>query len=181
MRALGIGILIQKGAVRRTIEAALAELGLEKPYPIKGVNASYRSIAKKRIESTLHEFMWAYGSDCEAELERQIHKQIEELQRTGDIETLIHGSWNQLGEMDEDEWLEHLEAHLAEIARISGKDEQQIALEFERRRVRLAEKIAREHPNLAKRFMERRELLDAHLKEHRPDVYEKIIRLRSKI
>ncbi len=181
MRALGIGSLIQKGAVRRTIETALAELGIEKPYPIKGVHTSYRSVAKKRAESTLHEFVWAYGSDCEAELERQIHKQIEELQKTGNIETLIHGSWNQLGEMDEDEWLEHLEAHLAEIARISGKDEHQIALEFERRRVRLAEKIAREHPNLAKRFMERRELLDAHLKEHRPDIYEKIIRLRSEI
>ena len=73
------------------------------------------------------------------------------------------------------------EAHLAEIARISGKDEHQIALEFERRRVHLSEKIAREHPNLAKRFMERRELLDAHLKEHRPDVYEKIIRMRKEL
>jgi len=181
IRKLGIGSLIQEGAVRRTIETALADLGIDKPYPIKGVHESYRSIAKKRAESTLHEFMWAYGSDCEAEMERQIHKQIEELQKTGDIETLIHGSWNQLGAMDEDEWLEHLEAHLAEISRISGKDEYQIALEFERRRVRLAEKIARERPNLAKRFMERRELLDAHLKKHRPDVYEKIIQLRKEI
>lgn len=181
MRVLGIGSLIQKGAVRRTIETALTDLGMEKPYPIKGVHADYHSVAKKRAESTLHEFMWAYGSDCEAEMERQIHKQIEELQKTGDMESLIHGSWNQLGEMDEDEWMEHLEAHLAEIARISGKDEHQIALEFERRRVRLSEKIAREHPNLAKRFMERRELLDAHLKEHRPDVYEKIIRLRKEL
>ncbi len=181
MRALGIGSLIQKGAVRRTVETALADLGIEKPYPIKGAQASHRSVAKKRAENALHEFMWAYGSDCEAEMERQIHKQIEELEKTGDIETLIHGSWNQLGAMDEDEWLEHLEAHLAEIARISGKGEHQIALEFERRRVRLGEKIAREHPNLAKRFMERRELLDAHLKEHRPDVYEKIIRLRKEL
>lgn len=181
MRVLGIGSLIQKGAVRRSIETALTDLGIEKPYPIKGVHADYHSVAKKRAENTLHEFLWAYGSDCEAEMERQIHKQIEELQKTGDMESLIHGSWNQLGAMDEDEWLEHLEAHLAEIARISGKDEHQIALEFERRRVHLSEKIAREHPNLAKRFMERRELLDAHLKEHRPDVYEKIIRMRKEL
>lgn len=181
MRALGIGELIQKGAVRRTMEKALAEIGLEKPYPIKGIQESVRSVAMKRAESMLHEFLWAYGSDCEVEMERQIHKQIEELQRTGNMETLIHGSWNQLGEMDEDEWLEHLEAHLAEIARVSGKDEQQIALEFERRRLHLAEKIAREHPELAKRFTERRELLDAHLKAHRPDVYEKIMKLREKI
>ncbi|MCM1297871.1 MAG: SulP family inorganic anion transporter, partial [Muribaculaceae bacterium] len=162
MRTLGIGGLIQKGAVRRTMETALADIGMEKPYPIDGAHPAYDSVARKRAENTLHEFMWAYGSGCEAEMERQINQQIEELQKTGDIETLIHGSWNQLGAMDEDEWLEHLEAHLAEISRISGKDEYQIALEFERRRVLLGEKIAREHPNLAKRFMERRELLDAH-------------------
>lgn len=181
LRMLGIDNLIRKGAVRRTIETALADIGLEKPYPIEGVHASYHSLAKKRAENTIHEFLWAYGSDCEKEIEQQIHKQIEELERTGDLETLIHGSWNQLDAMDEDEWLEHLEAHLTEIARISGKNEQQIAHEFERRRLQLAEKIAKEHPDLAKRFMERRELLDRHLKEHRPEVYEKIIKLRKEI
>lgn len=181
LRMLGIGSLIRKGAVRCTIEMALADIGLKKPYPIEGVHKSYHSIAKKRAESIIHEFMWAYGPDFEDEIEQQIHRQIEELERTGDLETLIHGSWNQLEAMDEDEWLEHLEAHLTEIARISGKDEHQIAQEFERRRLHLAEKIAREHPALAKRFMERRELLDAHLKEHRPDVYEKIIKLRREI
>lgn len=181
LRALGIGSLIQKGAVRRTIETALADIGLEKPYPIAGTHQSYHSLARKRAENAIHEFLWAYGPDCEKEIEQQIHKQIEELEKTGDFETLIHGSWNQLDAMDEDEWLEHLEAHLTEIARISGKDEQQIAHEFERRRLQLAEKIAREHPTLAKRFMERRKLLDAHLKEHRPEVYEKIIQLRKEI
>lgn len=181
LRALGIGSLIQKGAVRCTIETALADIGLQKPYPIEGVHLSYHSVAKKHAENTIHEFLWAYGADFEEEIERQIHKQIEELEKTGNFETLIHGSWNQLDAMDEDEWLEHLEAHLAEIARISGKDEHQIAKEFEHRRLHLAETIAKEHPELAKRFMERRALLDAHLKEHRPEVYEKIIKLRKEI
>ncbi len=181
LRALGIGSLIQKGAVRCTIETALADIGLQKPYPIEGVHADNHSLARKHAENVVHEFLWAYGSDFEKEVERQIQKQIEELKKTGDFNTLIHGSWNRLDAMDEDEWLEHLEAHLTEIARISGKDEHQIAHEFERRRLRLAEKMAHEHPSLAKRFMERRELLDAHLKERRPDVYEKIMEMRKEI
>lgn len=181
LRALGLEGLIQNGAVRRTIETALADIGMQKPYPIDGMHKSYYSVAKKNAENTIHEFLWAYGSDFENEIERQIHNQISELKKTGDFETLIHGSWNQLEAMDEDEWLEHLEAHLTEIARISGKDEKRIAKEFEQRRLQLAEKIALEHPELAKRFMERRAILDAHLKEHRPDVYEKIMKLRSEI
>ncbi len=181
LRALGIGSLIQDGAVRCTIDTALMDLGIEKPYPVAGKHENNHSLARKRAENAVNEFLWAYGDDFEAEVERQISKQIEELKRTGDFESLIHGSWNQLDAMDEDEWLEHLEAHLTEIARISGKDEQQIAIEFEQRRHRLADRIAKEHPNLAKRFMERRELLDERLKEHRPEVYEKIIKLRGEL
>ena len=39
----------------------------------------------------------------------------------------------------------------------------------------------REHPELAERFRERRHLLDEHLKEKRPEVYELVIQLRKKI
>ena len=43
------------------------------------------------------------------------------------------------------------------------------------------DRIAREHPELAERFRERRHLLDEHLKEKRPEVYELVIQLRKKI
>lgn len=179
MRVLGIGDMIRDGAVRRTIENALADMGIQKPYPLENAHNSYHSVARKHVESNVQEFLWAYGPDSEKELEEQIHKQIEALKTTGDFDTLIHGSWNRMEAMDEDEWLEHLEAHLTEIARISGKDEYQIARDFEKRRLALAEKIARDYPALAKRFTERRRLLDEALKAHRPDVYEKIMKLRS--
>ena len=36
-----------------------------------------------------------------------------------------------------------------------------------------------EQPELAKRFDERRHVLDTHLKDHHPEVYEKIMKLRK--
>ena len=41
------------------------------------------------------------------------------------------------------------------------------------------ERIAKEHPELAEKFAERRHLLDKHLKERRPDVYSLIEKLRD--
>ena len=40
-------------------------------------------------------------------------------------------------------------------------------------------RIAKEHPELAKRFQERRHKLDEHLKQRRPEVYELVVRLRE--
>lgn len=68
-------------------------------------------------------------------------------------------------ELDEDEWLEHLEEHLKEIVHISGKDERTIAAHFEAHRREVYERIAREHPELAERFQERRHMMDEHMKE----------------
>ena len=42
------------------------------------------------------------------------------------------------------------------------------------------DRVAQEHPELAERFRERRHLLDEHLRERRPEVYELVIRLREK-
>ena len=42
------------------------------------------------------------------------------------------------------------------------------------------DRIAKEHPELAERFKERRHLLDEHLKENRPEVYELVLELREK-
>lgn len=182
MRTFGIGFMIHKGAVRRTIDAALTDMGYTKPYPLEGnVHSENYSVAKKQAENNIQEFVWAFGIHAEEEIERQIHRQIELLKETKDINTLSHGYWNRMDTLDEDEWLEHLEAHLTEIAKISGKDELTIARDFEQRRHRLEEKIAAEHPKLAKLFRERRQILDAQLKEQHPEIYGRIIKLREEL
>ena len=54
-------------------------------------------------------------------IERQIRHQIRQLKESGDVEELLHGRWAHMEELDEDEWMEHLEEHLKEIVNISGK------------------------------------------------------------
>ena len=131
-------------------------------------------------KNRVQEFVWAFGSETEEEIERQIVLQIEQLKKTGDVENLFHGRWAHMEALDEDEWLEHLEEHLKEIVNISGKDEVTLAGRLEAHRKEVHDRIAKEHPELAERFKERRHLLDEHLKEHRPEVYELVLELREK-
>lgn len=180
-RKLGLGYMIEEGAVRRTIPTALQDMGLLPPYPIKGEHRTDHSLVRKRVEDTMQEFVWAFGEDAEDAIEKQIHDQIERLKETKDMDSLFHGSWHQMASMDEDEWLEHLEAHLTEIVRISGADEDQVANRFEQRRQALWEKLKKEHPELAENFKKRRQILDEHLRKHHPEVYEKVIQLRNNL
>lgn len=180
MRKLGLGYLIEEGCARRTIHIALKDMGIKRPYPLEGgVDNEERSASRKRVDNRVQEFVWAFGSDTEAEIEKQIVRQIDQLKQNGDVENLFHGRWAHMEELDQDEWLEHLEEHLKEIVNISGKDERTLAARFEEHRKEVHERIAKEHPELAERFHERRHLLDEHLKERRPEVYDLVISLRE--
>lgn len=181
LRKLGLGYLIEEGHVRRTIHIALKDMGIGRPYPLEGgVDNAERSASRKRADNRVQEFVWAFGQDAETVIEKQIEKQIGQLKETGDVEALLHGRWAHMEELDEDEWLEHLEEHLKEIVNISGKDEQTLAEKIEAHRKEVHDRIAQEHPELAQKFRERRHILDAHLKERRPEVYELITTLRRK-
>lgn len=180
LRRLGLGYLIEEGCVRRTIHIALKDMGINRPYPLEGgVDNAARSASRKRADNRVQEFVWAFGSESEDQIEKQIKLQIEQLKKTKDVEEIMHGRWAHMDEFDQDEWLEHLEEHLKEIVNISGKDEQTLAAHIEAHRRDVHERIAKEHPELAEKFVERRHLLDKHLKERRPDVYRIIERLRD--
>ncbi len=180
LRQLGLGYLIEEGCVRRTIHIALKDMGIHRPYPLDGVDNEVRSASRKRADNRVQELVWAFGSESEEQIEKQIRLQIEQLKKTGDVEELLHGRWSHMEELDEDEWLEHLEEHLKEIVHISGKDEHTLAAHIEAHRKEVHERIAREHPELAERFLERRHMLDEHLKEKNPDVYALIENMRKK-
>lgn len=181
LRKLGLGYLIEEGCVRRTIHIALKDMGINRPYPLEdGVDNGDRSASRKRADNRVQEFVWAFGSDAEKQIERQIEKQIAQLKESGDIENLLHGRWAHMEELDEDEWLEHLEEHLKEIVNISGKDEHTLAMQIEEHRKQVHDRIAKNHPELAERFRERRHVLDAHLKERHPKVYELVLQSREK-
>lgn len=180
LRKLGLGYLIEEGCVRRTMHIALKDMGIHRPYPLEGVDNEARSASRKRADNRVQELVWAFGSESEEQIEKQIRLQIKQLKENGDIEELLHGRWSHMEELDEDEWLEHLEEHLKEIVHISGKDEHALAAHIEAHRKEVHERIAREHPELAERFLERRYMLDEHLKEKNPDVYAFIENMRKK-
>lgn len=182
MRKLGIGYLVEAGCARRTIHIALKDMEINRPYPLEGgIDNEEISVSKKRADNRVQEFVWAFGRHAEEEIEKQIANQIKQLKnKNGDVEKLLHGLWTHMEELDQDEWLEHLEEHLKEIVNISGKDEQTLAAKLEEHRTEVYERIASQHPELAKRFKERRHILDEHLKERRPEVYELVMKLRSR-
>ncbi len=181
LRKFGLGYMIEEGSVRRTTHIALKDMGIKRPYPLEGgIDNEQRSASRKRADNRVQEFVWAFGQEAEAQMEKQIALQIEQLKKTGDVDNLIHGRWSHMEELDEDEWLEHLEEHLKEIVNISGKDEKSLATRIEEHRREVHERIAKEHPELAEKFLERRHLLDEHLKEKRPEVYALVEKLREK-
>ena len=169
LRKLGLGYMIEEGSVRRTIHIAL-----------KDMDNDDRSASRKRADNRVQEFVWAFGTETEEQIEKQILLQIEQLKEGGDVEDLLHGRWSHMEAMDEDEWLEHLEEHLKEIVNISGKDEKTLARRLEEHRREVHDRIATEHPELAERFRERRHVLDEHLKQRRPEVYDLVVSLREK-
>lgn len=180
LRRLGVGYMIEEGNVRRTIHIALKDMGISRPYPLEGgVDNEERSASRKRADNRVQEFVWAFGSETEKQIEKQISAQIAQLKKTGDVDKLLHGRWSHMEELDEDEWLEHLEEHLKEIVNISGKDEKTLARHLENHRKEVHDRIAKEHPELAERFRERRHILDEHLKEKRPEVYRLVMSLRK--
>lgn len=181
LRKFGLGYMIEEGSVRRTTHIALKNMGINRPYPLEdGIDNEQRSASRKRADNRVQEFVWAFGQEAEEQMEKQIALQIEQLKKTGDVDNLIHGRWSHMEELDEDEWLEHLEEHLKEIVNISGKDEKSLATRIEEHRREVHERIAKEHPELAEKFLERRHLLDEHLKEKRPEVYALVEKLREK-
>ena len=181
MRGLGLGFMIEEGRVRRTIHVALKDMGIHYPYPLKGnVDNAERSPFRKRVDNSVQEFVWAFGSDSEAEIEKQIHLQIEHLKENGDMQELLHGQWNHMDELDADAWIEHLEEHMKEIVKISGQDEQELTVRFEKHRKKLREQMLKEHPELVAMFEERRRLLDEQLEKKWPDVYALVLKQREK-
>ena len=126
LRALGLGYMIEEGAVRRTIQVALKDLGITKPYPLEGSdNQVELTPSRRRAENSLHEFSWAFGEDADRVIAEIIRSHRGEIQATGSIETIIHG-WRYVDPDDEEEWLDHLEEHSKELSNAAGKDEKTI-------------------------------------------------------
>ncbi len=181
LRKLGLGRMIENGAVRRTIPTALRDMGIEAPYPIKGQHRTDHVLKRNWVESGMQEFVWAFGDKAEAVIEKQIGEQLRHLQETKDMDSVLHGNWNRMGTMDEDEWLERLEEHLTEIAGDLGMDEEQVAGRLERRRAELKRRLKKEQPDLLENFEKHRQSMDEEFRRQYPDIYKRVEELRKQL
>lgn len=179
LRALGLGFMIEEGAARRTIHIALKDIGINRPYPLEGVdNMEELTPSRRRTHNRLQELNWAFGDQTEKIIEKQIRRKILQIDDSNLIEVDTPG-WNYMDELDEDEWFEHLEEHLFDIVKSSGKDKMVVARALESYRANIEKAICENHPDQLEKFYDHRKQLDEHMRLKHSDVYELIMQIRS--
>ena len=193
MRKLGIGKLIEKGHVRRTITAALHDAGMKEPYPLKGLDERKRQVIMSipaEAENSLEEFAWAFGEDTVAQIELRVQHVLKSIHDIADLEELAeHGpmkrleTWKSLGAIDEDEFLRRMELHMDELPdNLTQEDNRAIILELiEKRRRRILEQLQHEHPEVLEHLEMSRRKLELRLEKQNPEAARRLHEWEEKI
>ena len=189
MRKLGLGHLLEKGVVRRTIGAALREEGMLPPYPCEG-KCERRSPLKSKVniikEEILEEFEWAFGSDAEEQMEKHVEEIIKNITQFTETLTpevdidLRSRAWKHLETYDQDKLLEHLERHLNEIAVALGQPVDAVEANILEHRIKLEEKMKKHNKEFYERYVEKRKKYEKLLQSENPKLYEYIIEHRKR-
>ncbi|MCM1326324.1 MAG: SulP family inorganic anion transporter [Bacteroidales bacterium] len=181
MRDLGIGHLIEEGHVRRTITAALHDLGILEPYPLKnpqgGEEHRLRSLSAE-TENTLEEFAWAFGEDTVSRIEKLTQDIIHQIHGIPELEHMakegLEGhldAWKWLGAIDEDELVRRLELHMDELPKeLHTKENMQLVWKLlEEWRSHIREKLRQEAPEELEKLEAYREKLERRLEKQNPE------------
>ena len=204
LRTLGGSLLIEEGAIRRTITLALRDAGLEKPYELEDTenNVSLLHTAAIRLsdagtgveaEERLSEFEWVFGKDAEEKMELLARTMAAEMADAGsDYDRLeaqfldedgIRTSWGLLGRFDEDEFWALLEIRLQELVsedRITADMAGRIERHIERRRAFGQKKLQELNPHALRLLNKHEKVLRNYIKRKHPKEYEKYAEIRKK-
>ena len=193
MRRLGIGHLIKEGMVRRTILAALHDLGLKEPFPLDIPDNEKELLKRKQFysltpeeEHSMEEFAWAFGPDAVNEIEKQVTYVVEQIHGISDLEKLSEAGleekldfWHSLGPLDEDELLRRLELHIDDFPpQVREKSSLVLSL-IERRRRMLRIRLLKEHPHVQEHLKLKQEILERRLEKQNPEGLRKLHRLEK--
>ncbi len=181
LRELGAGSLLEQGAVRRTVALALRDAGLEQPYPLEGSEPgeTYDFVVEKE---RLAEIEWAFGEDAETWLGRMAGEAAGQIAAMTEfdeaaLQTAEKGTaWGRLGLFDEDEFLDHLEARLQELARegrMEGLNIRDVKEKIEKRRRVVEEKLRDLHPEALEMLEHHREEFERYMREKHPELFDK--------
>ncbi len=181
LRQFGLGYLIEKGHVRRTITSALHDMGMAEPYPLKGLDEN----GKKKMhsilaeeENTLEEFAWAFGDDAVNQIEKLTHAIIQQINQIPQLEKLVEEgfegqleSWKWLGAIDEDELVRRIELHMDELPAelLTQRNKTVIWMLLEKRRKRIKEHLLKEAPEELEKLEAYRAKLEKRLEKQNPE------------
>ena len=185
LRTLGAEVLVEKGAVRRTVSLALRDAGFDKPYPLED---NGMGDVEEVIETNEHlaEFEWAFGEDADKKMEELVAAVVKEIAGADDsnsslieeAENKVAAFWGRIGLYDEDELLDRLEMHLSELAQ-SGHDADTLEERIEQRRELIESKLSRLNPDAVEMLKKHRHDIAMHFKEKNPAAYEHMIERRK--
>lgn len=181
-RQLGLGYMVEKGNCRRTIPAALLDAGFAPPYITEGGGNAEKSKAADRFGRL--EFEWAFGSSADEEMEKytkQLMNSIDTHESTEQkLSHIVHTDslWKGISDTDQEELLEHLQAHIRELAAKLGISEEKVEEAIELRKLKLAQRIEEKNPQAFEVIREHNRKFEKSLMENEPKVYETLLRHR---
>ena len=185
LRRFGAGELIEEGAVRRTLYAALEDCGAAEGEVKQWIPEEMRHAVSELLRQT-QELEWAYGEEAQSKLDAmtgQVLQTLEETepeQRGQELESLLErGRWQ--GVIDRDAVLQHLEEHLEELSRLLERSEDAVLLELEQERERVTEALRRQHPEIASYLAAHREELEQRFQRKYPEAAQHIHELRQRL
>lgn len=186
MRSLGIGYLIEKGRVRRTITSALHDAGIIEPYPLKGLETDGKHKVHSILaeeENTMEEFAWAFGADAVNQVEKLTHAIIQQIHQIPQLEKLaeegLEGqleTWKWLGAIDEDELVRRIELHIDELPPelLTTRNKAIIWKLLEKRRNRIREQLLKEAPEELEKLEAYRAKLEKRLEKQNPEAAKRL-------
>lgn len=178
-RQLGLGELVSKGCCRRTIPAALLAAGIAPPYELEDADLPADRVLTAGNHNRL-EFEWAFGADADEEFEKYAERLLEDIRPENDpeaqlSEVIAAKPWDGISEPDQEELLEHIQAHLRELAEKLKIEPLKIEEAIERRRIFLAGRIAEKNPKALAVIREHDQRFEQKLREHDPKLYDMLL------
>ena len=190
LRKMGGEVLIEEGAVRRTITLALRDAGLEKPYELEGYDAAVdKETVGFEADDRLSEFEWVFGEEAEEKMEVLARGMAEKIaaEENSEAEVLseegLRTDWGMIGRFDEDAFWDYMEIRLAELES-EGKIDKPFAARLERhiekRREFGRKKLAEMNPHAARLLHKHGDVLRNYLKHKHPTEYETYLKVRDR-
>ena len=184
MRDLGLLSMIEEGRCRRTIASALSAAGFNSPYVLDSKEVSLERILPYGNAERL-EFEWAFGDKAEAEMEKYTEKLLanigdETVPPEQQLMDMIKpkGTWNGVSELDSDELLAHLQLHIPELSEKLGIPEERVAEAIERRRLRIAKRVAERDHAALERLRENELNFKKTIEKESPELYSRLTQLQ---